>query len=246
MGDFHPEAHIKGFSGVNLTALICNKKSAIFDAVVSNLLKQMYKVFINDLTLIIISKSETDYLLLWPAAKVLDGVEVTPNDVLLEAEKGKDSHLVLVAANADKFFDSFKSNFNVLEAAGGIVNLINRKGPFLMIHRNGKWDLPKGKIEKNESKKDAGIREVSEECGIGSLTIRNHYDTTYHTYIYKDKRFLKITYWYRMITTDMSTPEPQASEGIDKAQWVNLDDIPFLLKDSYQSIKNLMAPLING
>ena len=229
-----------------MTAFICNKKSAIFDAVVSIELEQMYKVFINDLTLIILSKVESDYMLLWPKAKILDGVELTPNELLYEAENSVVSHMILVAANADNFFDSFKSLFKVIEASGGIVNLLDRSGPFLMIYRQGKWDLPKGKIEKEETKESAALREVSEECGIGKLSIRNYYETTYHTYTFKNKRYLKVTYWFRMITTDTKTPVPQTAEGIELVKWADLDDIPFLLKSSFQSIRNLMAPLING
>ena len=35
-----------------------------------------------------------------------------------------------------------------MEAAGGLVKHAN--GSYLFIYRNDKWDLPKGKIEKNE------------------------------------------------------------------------------------------------
>jgi len=33
MGDFHPEAHKKGFPGFNLIAFICNRRSAVLRAV---------------------------------------------------------------------------------------------------------------------------------------------------------------------------------------------------------------------
>jgi len=32
IGDFHPEAHVKGFDGCNFIALICKRNSAIFCA----------------------------------------------------------------------------------------------------------------------------------------------------------------------------------------------------------------------
>jgi hypothetical protein len=32
MGDFHPDAHVKGLLGCNLIALICSKNSATFNA----------------------------------------------------------------------------------------------------------------------------------------------------------------------------------------------------------------------
>ena len=44
-----------------------------------------------------------------------------------------------------KFFSKY---FTLISAAGGVVR--NKKGELLFIYRNGFWDLPKGKIEKNE------------------------------------------------------------------------------------------------
>ena len=43
--------------------------------------------------------------------------------------------------------------FKVVEAAGGVVS--NKNGEILFIRRMGKWDLPKGKIEKGESLEQA-------------------------------------------------------------------------------------------
>ncbi len=206
----------------------------------------MYKVFINDLCLIILSKSESDYKLLWPNARFIDGAEIDPKTLLSEAETSTISHLVVVTANAEKFFDSFCRLFTIVEAAGGIVNLDNRKGPFLLIYRRGKWDLPKGKIDAGESHEEAALREVTEECGINKLVIRSRYDTLYHTYSQKGIKYLKITYWFHMISTDQNEPKPQNEEGIEKVKWANNEELPFLLKDSYHSIRDLMAPLING
>ena len=57
----------------------------------------------------------------------------------------------------------------LIEAAGGLVyNLDNQ---LLMIFRNGKWDLPKGKLNPGEIIRQCAIREVKEECGINNLTI---------------------------------------------------------------------------
>ncbi|GAG67910.1 unnamed protein product [marine sediment metagenome] len=43
MGDFHPDAHVKGFAGFNLIALICNKFLPIISPTFS--MQQMYKVY---------------------------------------------------------------------------------------------------------------------------------------------------------------------------------------------------------
>ena len=42
-------------------------------------------------------------------------------------------------------FAAFAAEFTPVEAAGGVV--VNDCGEWLMIHRNGRWDLPKGHLE---------------------------------------------------------------------------------------------------
>ena len=66
-------------------------------------------------------------------------------------------------------WESFCANYMLIEAAGGLV--YNAKDQLLMIFRNGKWDLPKGKLEVGENIEQCAMREVEEECGISGLTI---------------------------------------------------------------------------
>ena len=42
-------------------------------------------------------------------------------------------------------FGAFAAEFALIEAAGGVV--VNDCGQWLMIRRNGRWDLPKGHLE---------------------------------------------------------------------------------------------------
>ena len=55
----------------------------------------------------------------------------------------------------------FKSLFKYIKAAGGVI--YNDVGEILFIERLERWDLPKGKVDKGESNKEAAIREVEEE-----------------------------------------------------------------------------------
>ena len=48
--------------------------------------------------------------------------------------------------------------------AGSLV--VNRNKELLLIYRKGKWDLPKGKVEKSEKKKHGALRETAEETGL--------------------------------------------------------------------------------
>ena len=125
-----------------------------------------------------------------------------------------------------------KSQFRIIKAAGGLV----KKGDkFLMIHRLGKWDLPKGKLERGEKTKIAAIREVKEECGVDAGLV-DKLCTTWHTYIQEGKRIMKKTTWYNMKCLDDSQMEPQYVENIDDLQWMTLQECQAALSNSYRSI----------
>jgi len=145
-------------------------------------------------------------------------------------------------ASEDFLLDSFKSMFKLVEAAGGLVK--NAKGEYLFIFRKGKWDIPKGKIEKGEAIKVAAIREVEEECGISGLTIIKPMPTTYHTYIIKEKTVLKPTYWFEMSSTDTSVLTPQLEEGITEVRWIAAKDLGMVKENSYESILDVIESLV--
>ncbi|MEO8148051.1 MAG: NUDIX hydrolase, partial [Bacteroidia bacterium] len=63
----------------------------------------------------------------------------------------------IIYDDVNELYDSFAKQFKIIAAAGGLV--INKEGKVLMIYRHYKWDLPKGKIEKDEKKKAAAMRE---------------------------------------------------------------------------------------
>jgi 8-oxo-dGTP pyrophosphatase MutT (NUDIX family) len=115
----------------------------------------------------------------------------------------------------------FKKLFKIIRAAGGLVR--NTDGRILFIFRRDFWDLPKGKIEKNEKKKEAAIREVQEETGIQQIDLQDFICKTYHVYTFKEKRVLKKSYWYNMTTTD-TTLTPQTEEDIEQAVWLSKEE----------------------
>ena len=126
----------------------------------------------------------------------------------------------------------------MIEAAGGLV--FNKDGDILMIFRNGKWDLPKGKLEIGESIEECAIREVEEECGIVGLDIIEKLLETYHTYNMDGEEVLKKTYWYKMKTDYSAKLIPQLEEGITKVSWVDKDQISKKLKNSYGNISDVL------
>jgi 8-oxo-dGTP pyrophosphatase MutT (NUDIX family) len=138
-------------------------------------------------------------------------------------------------------WDVFCSKYILIEAAGGVVQNISKQT--LMIFRNGKWDLPKGKLEFDENSQECAIREIEEECGVNNLQIVSELQTTYHIYEEKGKSILKRTFWFRMKTNYINKLIPQINEGITKAEWVNKQDIAKRLENSYPNIKDLLSIL---
>jgi len=139
--------------------------------------------------------------------------------------------------DANSLWNNFKSHFVIIEAGGGKV--FNEKNEVLFIYRNNKWDLPKGKIEKNETIKNAAIRDVEEETGIENLKLINSLLTTYHIYKHKKKYVLKISYWFKMTSDFKGELLPQEEEGITKVEWLSNDKVKKALENTYENIKLL-------
>ena len=110
-----------------------------------------------------------------------------------------------------------RAKFKIVKAAGGLVR---KKEKFLMIYRLKKWDLPKGKKEKDENYRQTAVREVEEECNV---TVKLAYKicTTWHTYTMNKRAMLKKTRWYLMDCTDDSRMKPQTAEDIEEARWMS-------------------------
>ena len=126
-------------------------------------------------------------------------------------------------------------------AGGGIVYRLRdeKKEPeVLLIHRNGVWDLPKGKAEKRESIEMTAVREVAEEVGSRIPSIVSKIGSSYHEYDEKDTCFGKTTHWYSMIFTAEENLHPQQEEGIEKIEWVPLSQA--IERVGYETLKNIL------
>ncbi len=144
-------------------------------------------------------------------------------------------------SSLELLLDYFSSMFRIIEAAGGLVK--NEKGEWLFIFRNGKWDLPKGKIEKGEAVKTAAVREVEEECGISGLSILKELPSTYHTYFLEEKNILKRTYWFEMLCKDTSQLVPQTEEGITDVKWIPSTHLKPVYDNTFGSIKEVLKEI---
>ena len=132
----------------------------------------------------------------------------------------------------------FFSFFKIIEAAGGVVK--NEKNEILVIFRSGKWDLPKGKIEKGkESDSDAAIREVMEETGLEKVTLGKKLMTTHHLYFRRERMVLKPTYWFEMFADSSSRIKPDEKEDISMVTWVKKEEMAKVLSNTHSSLKDL-------
>ncbi|WLD25014.1 NUDIX domain-containing protein [Flavobacterium dauae] len=192
----------------------------------------MYKVFINDKPLFLTStlEKETNFQYF-----LLDTVDM--QKLIAQYFAGRVTNAYLYHPDEDYLIKNFKEKITVNKAGGGLVE--NKKGQILFIFRNGKWDLPKGGIEKNETIEKTSIREVEEETGCKGLKIENFLQKTFHIFKRNGEYRLKITHWFSMITDYQGELHGQIEEGIEKVIWVDKKDIPELLKNSYQNIKLL-------
>ena len=191
----------------------------------------MYKVFFNQklilLTTDIMSPKEDSPFFY---------VKFTNKKFVVQMLKSKKvKMLYLYHSKEDKLWYYFLNMFKLIEAAGGLVRNL-KTNHFLFIFRNKKWDLPKGRINKNEEVQKAAIREVEEETGVENLSITKPLNTTYHIFKRNRKYRLKKTFWYLMETDYDGELTPEIKEGIEKAIWIEKKLIVSLRSEMYHNI----------
>ena len=192
----------------------------------------MYKVFVNDKPLFLTNEvqKETDFQLF-----LLESVDI--KKLIVKIFQNKIQKAFLYHPDEKLIMKTLKAKIPVVKAGGGLV--YNKKGEVLFIFRNGKWDLPKGGTEKNETIEETAMREVEEETGVNGLSIVKKLPKTYHVFKRNGRYKLKQTYWFEIKSDFEGTPEGQIEEGIEKVAWIKPKDIPTILDNSYENIKLL-------
>lgn len=128
--------------------------------------------------------------------------------------------------------------FTLVKAAGGLVQ--NAKKELLMIFRRGKWDLPKGKLDKGETLEQCAVREVEEETGLKEVKLLEPLLSTFHTYHEGSKFFLKESCWYTMKVEGKQNLQPQTKEGILEIKWVTKKEAESLFPQSFPSVADVI------
>ena len=192
----------------------------------------MYKVFVNDVPIILsTNKNIGENYASFPIKNV------DFKQIIDKINGGELVYVNLYHEKEEKLLKHLLKKLPVVMAAGGMV--FNENKEILFIYRNKRWDLPKGKIEKDESLEEAAIREVMEETGIKDLKIIGSLGETYHVFKRKDKYKLKVTHWFEMKSSYTGELIPERTEGIKKVKWKNFAKTQKALTKSYANIKLL-------
>ena len=184
---------------------------------------------------IIISEKKSDL----KNSLIIDPELVENLDLLKLLTKKKINSIGLFSNEFELMINIFKKKFPEIIAAGGKV--INNKSEILFIYRNKKWDLPKGKAEKNEIISETALREVEEETGIKDLSIIKPLEKTYHIFKRGGKNYLKTTYWFEMKSDFNGKFKPQKKEGITRVEWIGIENLSSVLPKSYANIRLLIG-----
>lgn len=198
------------------------------------------RVYVNDLPVDFIAPEHLDSLPVGAGVEIVSESSI-PVDELLErlTAGGFPNGVVCLCNDVASVWHRWTALFTLSVAAGGVVQ--DRKGDFLVIFRRGKWDLPKGKLDYDETPEQAALREVEEECGIGGLSLGRLLQVTFHTYTEKKKRILKKTFWFAMNYDGRERPVPQEEEDIEAVEWMSPEVVrTTVYANTYRSVRDVL------
>lgn len=197
----------------------------------------MYKVFFNDRTLFLTDDFSSNFQVRFGLFFKYKEREELEEIIDIYTKLSKVNSLIVFHYDIEELRADFRACFKNIDAAGGVVK--NNNDEYLLIYRRGKWDLPKGKVDKGESYQQAAIREVTEETGLSSITIDKHLMSTYHTYPLKGKLVLKKTYWFSMLFDGSEQPVPEVEEDIEEIRWFKASELDKPFENTYPLVKDV-------
>lgn len=117
-----------------------------------------------------------------------------------------------------------KDRGNVWLGVAGIV--VNHKGEWLVVQKrygglNGKWSLPAGFVEGNETVDQAVLREIKEETGIDARVIQL---IGFRSGVIKEQISDNMAIFYLKPVDEQQLPDPQMDE-LYAARWMTPDEL---------------------
>ena len=204
----------------------------------------MYKVFFNEHQIVSPGEFQNSF-----KDNIDQTIEIQDIDELLSlfSRLEKSEYVVkllIECKNGQNLQEMLAEHLRPIPAAGGLVQ--NPQHEILFIKRLGRWDLPKGKIEKGETAEQAAVREVEEECGISGLGICRELPATFHIYrspfINRENNWvLKQTFWFEMEYSANEQPKPQLEEQIETVRWFQKRELSEALENTYASLKDMIS-----
>lgn len=177
-----------------------------------------------------------------PDAIYIDELSTAAIKSLFHEIKRDDFHAGIIQhENFEKLKKTFFKFFKLVQTGGGVV--AKRSGEVLVMCRRGKWDLPKGKLDKGETLTECAVREVKEETGLKEVTLGQFIKITYHTYEEYGKQILKESHWYQMQVKGDETLVPQTEEDITQLIWVKKENLPEYYKGTFPTIRSIFETL---
>jgi len=115
-------------------------------------------------------------------------------------------------------------------SAGGVVFRRGGEEPVFLLIRDSyrNWGFPKGHLKDGEAPEGAAVREVSEETGLTSLTLRSAIEIIDWHFRFRGRQIHKVCHFFLMETGETRT-KPQRSEGITACRWAPYDEAARLI-----------------
>ena len=195
---------------------------------------QKYRIYINEKVILLASSASKRF----KHYERIDPEGFDLKTIFVGLLNSKSSYFFIKCNEPKIYLKKITQSLPLIKAAGGLVK--NEDKAYLFIFRNGKWDIPKGKVEKQEKVKQAAVREVEEECGIKVSSLEDRICKTYHAYQYKGEVVLKKTYWFNMNCKGQDKLVPQTVEGITDARWIKKEDISLITGNTFLSIMDVL------
>lgn len=128
------------------------------------------------------------------------------------------------------------------QAAGGVVTRDNG-AQILLLERPGRKELrlPKGHIEKGETREQAAVREVQEETGYADVSILGDLGSYTHTFydFLKDREVTRTeSYFLMRVDSERDYEGPRLAHENFSRRWVKREDAERLL--TYESEKEFI------